>query len=108
MPFLTSQVFFLGIDRNNAEYFFYVREPNRIYVKHRGYLLDKNENFMMYEGREVINELMKQFNTKGIHERHLYENIQSFIKDEIIVNHIPAEDGSLFNFEEKYFPISLQ
>jgi hypothetical protein len=41
---------------------------------------------------------MKQFNTKGIHERHLYENIQSFIKDEIIVNHIPADDGSLFNF----------
>lgn len=42
MPFLTSEIEFLGLDRNNSEYFFYVREPDRLYVKFRSYLLDKN------------------------------------------------------------------
>jgi hypothetical protein len=42
MPFLTTEVNFLGLDRNNSEYFFYVREPNRLYVKFRSYLLDTN------------------------------------------------------------------
>ena len=35
----------------------------------------------MYESKETILELMKSLNTKGIKERHLYENIQSLIKD---------------------------
>jgi len=31
---------------------------------------------------------MKSLNTKGIKEKHLYENIQSLIKDEVITNEI--------------------
>lgn len=54
MPFLTSEVLFLGKDKNESEYFFYLREPNRLYVKYRAYLLDNNENFYIYEGKEVI------------------------------------------------------
>lgn len=54
MPFLTSELLFLGKDRNESEYFFYVREPNLIYVKFRGYLLDNNEHFSIFESRESI------------------------------------------------------
>jgi chromosome segregation ATPase len=42
MPYLTSEVEFLGLDRNDSEYFFYVREPDRLYVKFRSYLLNRN------------------------------------------------------------------
>ena len=42
MPFLTSEMLFLGKDRNESEYFFYLRDPNRLYVKYRAYLLDNN------------------------------------------------------------------
>lgn len=42
IPFIISEILFLGSDRNNAEYFFYLREPNRIYVRYRNYLLDEN------------------------------------------------------------------
>ena len=48
MPFLTSEVIFLGKDRNESEYFFYMREPNRVYVKFRHYLMDTNEHFSIY------------------------------------------------------------
>lgn len=96
MPFLTSEVYFLGLDRNNSEYFFYVREPHRLYVKYRSYFLDTNDHFLLYEGREVITEIAKQLNTKGVHERHLCENLTAFLKDDIIVNAPPNDDISTF------------
>lgn len=66
MPFLTSEVLFLGKDRNDSEYFFFMREPNRIYVKFRSYLMDTNENFSIYETKETITEVMKGLNNKGL------------------------------------------
>ena len=53
MPFLTTELIFLGKDRNCSEYFFYIREPSKIYVKYRTHLLDENEQFYVYEGREI-------------------------------------------------------
>jgi len=100
MPFLTSEMLFLGRDRNESEYFFYLREPNKIYVKYRAYLLDSNENYYIYERKETIIELMKTLNTKGLKEKHLHENIQSLLKDEIITNDVPLDDGSNFMLEE--------
>ena len=72
MPFLTSEMLFLGVDRNESEYFFYLREPNKIYVKYHAYLLDTNEYYYIYESRETIIELLKTINTKGLKERHLH------------------------------------
>ena len=66
MPYLTTEIEFIGFDRNMSEYFLYVREPNRIYVKFRSYLLDNNELFYVYQGKEVISDLIKSLNTKGI------------------------------------------
>jgi hypothetical protein len=51
MPFLTSEMLYLGRDRNESEYFFYLREPNKIYVKYRAYLLDTNEYYYIYESK---------------------------------------------------------
>jgi len=42
MPFITSSVYYLGKDRNDSEYFFFMKEPNRIYTKYRAYLMDDN------------------------------------------------------------------
>ena len=66
MPFLTTELIFLGKDRNGSEYFFYIREPNRIYVKYRTHLLDENEIFYIYEGRETASEVLKSLNNKGL------------------------------------------
>lgn len=43
---------------------------------------------------------MKTLNTKGLKEKHLHENIQSLLKDEIITNDVPLDDGSNFMLEE--------
>ena len=100
MPFLTSEVLFLGKDKNESEYFFYLREPNRLYVKYRAYLLDNNENFYIYEGKEVITELMKTLNSKGLKEKHLLEGLQSLIKDDIITNEVDEVDSSSIMLDE--------
>lgn len=52
---------------------------------------------------------MKNLNTKGLREKHLSENINSFIKDEIIHNNISEEicpDNFLMG-ENKYQGITL-
>ena len=54
MPFLTSEMLFLGKDRNESDYFFFLRDPNRLYVKYHAYLLDNNENYYIYEGKYAI------------------------------------------------------
>ena len=100
MPFLTSEVLFLGKDKNESEYFFYLREPNRLYVKYRAYLLDNNENFYIYEGKEVITELMKTLNSKGLKEKHLLEGLQSLIKDDILTNEVDEVDSSSIMLDE--------
>jgi hypothetical protein len=43
--------------------------------------MDNNQYFYVYEGKEVINEILRSLNTKGLHEKHLYENIVSLLKD---------------------------
>ena len=48
MPFLTTEMIFLGKDRNGSEHFFYLHEPSRIYVKYRTHVLDTNEQFSIY------------------------------------------------------------
>lgn len=58
-----------------------MREPDRIYVKFRAYLLDKNEDFLVYVGKEAISEVIRSLNTKGLRERHLYDNISYLLKD---------------------------
>ena len=66
MPFLTSEILFLGKDRNQSDYFFYLRDPNRLYVKYRSYLFDNNEDFYIYEGKDVIVEFVRTLNSKGL------------------------------------------
>ena len=51
MPFLTTKLLFLGKDRNSSEYFFYLHEPNRVYLLNKAYVLDPNQHFYLYEGR---------------------------------------------------------
>lgn len=86
IPFVISQVLFLGKDRNGSEYFFYLREPHRLYVKYHGYLLDTSQGFKIYESKEKIMELLKSLNTKGINQRKLFEAISHLVKEEIIRN----------------------
>jgi hypothetical protein len=38
----------------------------------------------VYLGREAVTEVVRSLNTKGLRERHLYDNITSLLKDEII------------------------
>lgn len=47
--FVISKVIYLGSDRNHSDYFFYLREPNRIYVKYSSFVLEESENFKIYE-----------------------------------------------------------
>ena len=77
-----------------------MREPNRLYVKYRAYLLDNNENFYIYEGKEVITELMKTLNSKGLKEKHLLEGLQTLIKDDIITNEVNEVDSSSIMLDE--------
>lgn len=54
IPFAISEVMFLGVDRNKSQYYFYLGEPNRIYIRYHNFLLDENTNFKIYEGKEKI------------------------------------------------------
>lgn len=54
IPFTVSEVMFLGNDRNKSSFYFYLREPHRLYVRYHHYLLDESEHFKIYEGKEKI------------------------------------------------------
>lgn len=86
IPFAISEIMFLGNDRNKSSHYFYLREPNRVYVRYRNYFMDPNEDFKIFEGKEKIVELMKSLNTKGIHEKHLSESLSFLIKEDILRN----------------------
>ena len=92
IPFAISQIMFLGNDRNKSSFYFYLREPQRIYVRYHSYLLDTSEDFKIYEGKQKIMELLKSLNTKGIHEKHLSENINYLIKEDILRNLTTEEE----------------
>ena len=81
LPFVTSQVVFLGRDRNESHYFFFCNEPNRIYCRYRNYLLDDAEEFYVFDGKQAISELHKSLNPRGIHEKQLADMIASFVKE---------------------------
>lgn len=77
---------FLGSDRNKSQYFFFLGQPNRIYVRYHNFLLDEACDSKIYEGKEKIVELLKCLNTKGINEKHLHESINSLLKQDTIRN----------------------
>ena len=54
MPFAISEVLLLGKDRNNSNYFFFLHEPHRIYVRYHNFLLDEEETYQLYEGKKDI------------------------------------------------------
>jgi hypothetical protein len=54
IPFAISEIIFLGTDRNKSNYFFFLGEPNRIYVRYHNFLLDTNQDYKIYEGKEKI------------------------------------------------------
>lgn len=80
IPFTISEVMFLGTDRNQSHHYFYLREPNRIYVRHHSYVLDESDEFKIFEGKENIADYTKQLINKGINEKHLIENLTFLIK----------------------------
>jgi hypothetical protein len=41
ISFMTSSILFLGQDRNRSEYFFFVKEPHRMYVRFREYIFSE-------------------------------------------------------------------
>lgn len=49
-------------------------------------MLSNESTFGLYEGKEKIMELTKTFCLKGIQEKHLYDNIQSLMKEGVIHN----------------------
>lgn len=49
-------------------------------------MLDDNEEYKIYETKEKITELLKSLNTKGTHEKRLYDSIHSLMKEDIIRN----------------------
>lgn len=45
---------------------------------------------MVYIGKEAITGVIRSLNTKGLHERHLYDSIVGLVKDEIFnFAHLP-------------------
>lgn len=72
IPFAISEIMFLGADRNKSSYFFFLREPNRIYVRYHNFLLDNSSEYKIFEGKDKIIEVFKSLNTKGINEKHLH------------------------------------
>ena len=92
IPFAISEMMFLGTDRNKSQYFFFLKEHNRVYVRYHNFLLDNNSSYKLYEGKEKIVELLKSLNVKGINEKHLHESLNSLIKDQIIKNNTEEED----------------
>ena len=95
LGFTTTEVICLGVDRNLREYFFFIREPHRIYINYREFVLSSNTKWMIYEGKEKILELLNSFINKGVHEKRLTENINHLIK-ETIFHDLTPED----NFQE--------
>ena len=81
IPFIVSNVMFLGTDRNHSHHFFYLHEPNRIYVRYHSYMLDESNEFKIFEGKETVLSYMKFLNNKGINEKHLIENITFLVKE---------------------------
>jgi hypothetical protein len=56
----------------------------------------------------VISEVTKQLNTKGLLEKHLYDNITSFIKDDIINNNLQQDASDFILEEQKYTSIQFE
>lgn len=71
IPFTISEVMFLGTDRNKSHHYFYLREPNRIYLRYHSYMLDESDEYKIFEGKEKIMDYMKLLSSKGINEKHL-------------------------------------
>lgn len=85
MPFVNSVMKYLGVDRFKSEYFFYNKEPNRLYVKYRESFLEGSSEedaegekaLMVYEGKEQIDALKNWLNAKGVNEKGVLFNLNS-------------------------------
>lgn len=49
IPFVVSETISLGKDRNDSCYYFFLRQPYRIYVNYKNYLMDENESFLIIQ-----------------------------------------------------------
>lgn len=49
IPYIVSQINYLGSDRNNSKYYFYQGEPHRVYVQYNDFVLEDSENYKIYE-----------------------------------------------------------
>ena len=60
LQFATTEIIFLGRDRNGSEYFLASYESNRLYVRFKRFFCDPVSEYRMYEGIKQISEIMKK------------------------------------------------
>jgi hypothetical protein len=77
--FAKSDTVYLGKDRNESAYFFNCNEPHRIYINYKPYFLQKSGQFLLYEGRQKISELLPFLCNKGFHEKRLSQQLSNIL-----------------------------
>lgn len=97
-PLLLNPSIFLGLDFKHCQYYFFLYEPDKIFVCYKDTLLDEDKDMKWgYYDIEDAKLLLTTLCDKGIRERNLIRNIQELQKSnlltsqQIIQTHIDEE-----------------
>lgn len=78
-----NSIYFLGYDAKNAEYFFCLHEPDKIFICYKdSYIDEDSETKWGYYNK--FDELIDSLNCKGVKENILKNNIEELIREKLL------------------------